>query len=125
KKRLTSAHCLSFLLGRWLPIHHRRFCRARPAERDVALRLCQRVLRREDRLLRDEHGEEVREALTVQISTVVPLRDVEAAAPGQVEPACFTGATKPVALGSVRVTTRGRAAFAGAARGDRRAVPAV
>src|SRR6184192_3557162 len=37
-------------------------------ERDVALRLCQRVLRREDRLLRDEHGEEVREALTVQIS---------------------------------------------------------
>src|SRR2546430_14020817 len=65
------------------------------------------------------------EALTVQISTVVPLRDVEAAAPGQVERACFTGATKPVALGSVRVTTRGRAAFAGAARGDRRAVPAV
>src|SRR5437867_10460 len=37
-------------------------------ERDVALRLCQRVLRGEDRLLRDEHGEEVREALTVQIS---------------------------------------------------------
>src|SRR5437899_12170986 len=36
-------------------------------ERDIALRLCQRVLRREDRLLRDEHGE-VREALTVQIS---------------------------------------------------------
>src|SRR5438093_13726486 len=37
-------------------------------QRDVALRLCERVLRREDRLLRDEHGEEVREALTVQIS---------------------------------------------------------
>src|ERR1051325_1035317 len=37
-------------------------------EHHVALRLCERVLRREDRLLRDKYGEEVREALTVQIS---------------------------------------------------------
>src|SRR2546427_7175955 len=52
-------------------------------------------------------------------------RDVKATAPSDVEGARLAGVAETVALGCVRIAACRRAALAGAARGDRRAVSPV